>query len=68
MEKIKLREWVLRIEKKATSGEKDYLPKTIYINGISELPTDLFRNMLTMEERENYYIANAKIIKEYWVG
>jgi len=65
IEKIKLRKYQLLIEKRKWVSNSEHLPTHQIITGIANLPTDVFRNLLSMDEREKYYIKEFKILKEF---
>jgi hypothetical protein len=62
---IKLREYQLLIEKRKWVNNSEHLPTHQIITAIANLPSDVFRNMLNLEEREKYYIKEFKILKEF---
>jgi hypothetical protein len=67
MERIKLREYQLLIEKRKWVSNSDHLPKQQIITAIAHLPSDVFRNILNLEEREKYYVKDFKILREFEV-
>jgi hypothetical protein len=64
---MKLREYQLLIEKRKWVSNSEHLPTQQIITAIANLPSDVFRNMLNLEEREKYYIKDFKILREFEV-
>jgi hypothetical protein len=64
---LKLREFQILIEKRKRYELPTHLPTQQIITAIANLPSDVFHNMLNLEEREKYYIKDFKILREFEV-